>query len=680
MFSRLSRPSPSPSRARARRSGRLLRCSAIGLFLTMTLLMVIGAVVGPDRGKLQAQEGRPGVEEAKPAGEIPQEAVKPIVRTTLTFEVDPEPARIGLTGPTLGSVTSDRTPKIRGTAHPGQSVQVLVDGQVLGLAKADDHGEWSIVPAAALGPGSHTVQVAAASEAQLAAQAQLEQQAQAQEEAAAAAAKGPAPVAKLKVGQGDASNILSKAISFLGIFALIGVAVLLSNNRRAINWRLVAVGTVLQLGFAVFIFYVPGGKFVFDTATSAVAKLLEFTGQGSTFIFRSFVTGQWEAGLVNFTFAVLPTIIFFSSIMTVLYHVGIMQKVVKVFATVMQKAMGTSGAESLSAAANIFVGQTEAPLVIKPYVDQMTNSELMTVMTGGFATVAGGVLAIYVGMLQPTFPDIAGHLLAASVMSAPAALVIGKIMYPETQVPVTGGDLQMSGESEDQNVIDAASRGAAEGLQLALNVGAMLLAFIAIVALINYVISWPSLMYNTHVLDEMTAFLAQHGLAAPQGCGPGVKDDAVLGCIDTVNTWLATAKPEGYAVLLDPAVAPMLQLEQILGYLFWPFAFVMGVPVEDCMHIGRLLGEKFVLNELVAYSSLQRMLLDPTIQLSDRSVIIATYALCGFANLGSIGIQLGGIGGIAPSRRGDLARIAFRAMVAGTLAAFMTATVAGILV
>ena len=489
---------------------------------------------------------------------------------------------------------------------------------------------------------------------------------------------------KLKVGQGKPSGLLDRAISFLGVFALIFIAFLMSNNRKAINWRLVGVGAGLQLTFALIIFYVPGGKEVFAFATSVIKKLLDFTGDGSRFIFSSYVTGQWEAPLINFTFAVLPTIIFFSSLMTILYHLGLMQRIVYLFASVMQRAMGTSGAESLSAAANIFVGQTEAPLVIKPYVQEMTRSELMTVMTGGFATVAGGVLAIYVGMLEPTFPDIAGHLLAASVMSAPAALVIGKIIYPETETPKTSGALKLEITREDQNVIDAASRGAAEGLTLALNVGAMLLAFIALMSLINYIIGLPTLLWNKGVLKELAeVFLAQK-LAIPTGCEvAAVADDKVLGCVTTMKETLLAAQaglsPEQLKVL-GGAVAPSVTLQVIFGYLFWPFAFIMGVPVSDCMHIGQLLGEKMIINELVAYSSLQRMLQDPTIHLSDRSVIIATYALCGFANVGSIGIQLGGIGGIAPGRKQDLAQIAVRAMLAGTLAAFMTATIAGILV
>jgi len=426
---------------------------------------------------------------------------------------------------------------------------------------------------------------------------------------------------KRKIGEGEKSSFGERAVSFLGLLFFIGLAFLMSNNRKRVSWKLVGWGVGLQLAFALIIFKMPYGEEVFDGATRVVNALLGFTNVGSDFIFKSFVTGQWEPAMINFTFAVLPTIIFFSSLMTILYHIGLMHVIVAGFAWVMQKVMGTSGAESLSAAANIFVGQTEAPLVIKPYVDDMTVSELMTVMTGGFATVAGGVMAIYVGMLQDTFPDIAGHLIAASVMSAPAALLIGKIMIPETEDPKTMGSVKMSQEKEDVNVLDAASRGAAEGLKLALNVGAMLLAFIALVALVNALIAMP-------------------------------------------QAWF---------------IENPLTLQEILGYLFSPIAWIMGVPWADAMHIGKLLGIKMVLNELVGYAELQMMLNNPEIVLSDRSVIIATYALCGFANFGSIGIQLGGIGGIAPSRKHDLAKIAMKAMIAGTIAACMTATVAGIL-
>ena len=317
-----------------------------------------------------------------------------------------------------------------------------------------------------------------------------------------------------------------------------------------------------------------------------------------------------------------------------LYYMGIMQAVVKGMAWVMMRTMKTSGAETLSAAGNIFLGQTEAPLLIKPYVAGMTMSELMAVMTGGFATVAGGVMAAFVGMLIFYFPDIAGHLMAASVMSAPAALVFAKIMWPETEEPVTRSTLKVDVEKIDANVLDAASRGAGEGLHLAMNVGAMLLAFIALIALLNALIGWIGDFTN------ITDFFQNIG-------------------------WLAATQP--------------LSLDSILGWLLAPLAWLMGVPWADAPAVGSLIGIKTAVNEFVAYLQLSSMLSGDT-ALQPRSVVIATYALCGFANFSSIAIQIGGIGGIAPSRRSDLARIGLRAMVAGSLAAFMTATIAGILV
>lgn len=421
----------------------------------------------------------------------------------------------------------------------------------------------------------------------------------------------------------DDVSLLSRLVSLLGVLVFVGLAFLLSNNRKRVNWRLVVTGILLQFAFAIFIFFVPYGDVLFDGVTTGFNKLLEFTNAGSDFIFSSYVTSKWEPHIINFAFATLPTIIFFSSLMAILYHLGIMQWIVSLFSVIMQKTMRISGAESLSVAANIFVGQTEAPLVISPYVSKMTNSELNTVMTGGFATVAGGVMAIYVGMLSSTFPDIAGHLLAASVMSAPAALVVSKIIFPETETPLTAGQSAISSDdSPAANILDAASRGAGEGLKLALNVGAMLLAFISLVAMANYFIGLAQFWTN------------------------------------------------------DP-----LTFEDMCAYLFWPLAWVMGVPAEDCFDIGRLLGVKMFINELVAYKELATMLNAPGgTHLSQRSIIIATYALCGFANFGSIGIQLGGIGGLAPERKSDLAKVAFKAMLGGTIAAMMTATVAGVLV
>jgi len=445
----------------------------------------------------------------------------------------------------------------------------------------------------------------------------------------------------------------SRLVSAFGLVGLLGIAWLLSTDRRLIPWRVVAWGVGLQFVFALFILRTPIGERIFAALNTVIVALLGFTVEGARFIFGNLVwnnvpVGTGDAlgnapiaetpGLVAqtgafFAFNVLPTIIFFSSLMTVLYHLGVMQLVVRGVAWVMMRTMRTSGAETLSAAGNIFLGQTEAPLMVKPFVATMTNSELMAVMVGGFATVAGGVMAAYVGMLVSYIPDIAGHLLAASVMSAPAALAIAKLMVPETGEPETRGTLKVTVKSPDANVIDAAARGAGEGLTLALNVGAMLLAFIALIALINALLGWAGDTVG------LTALL---------------RDVGALGADQRVT------------------------LDVLLGWVLAPIAWLMGVPWQDAVEVGALLGIKTVLNEFVAYLQLSTLLTEGA-DLSPRSVIIASYALCGFANFASIAIQIGGIGGIAPSRRSDLARLGLRAMIGGTLAAFMTATIAGMI-
>ena len=443
---------------------------------------------------------------------------------------------------------------------------------------------------------------------------------------------------------------LQRLQSVLGLAILLLIAWALSTNRRKVPWRVVAWGLGLQLVFALFILRTPAGESIFATLNDVVVALLGFTEDGARFLFGNLVQsnipiGSGEVGggpfsadpgrVANagafFAFNVLPTIIFFSSLMAVLYHLGVMQWIVKGVAWVMMRTMRTSGAETLSAAGNIFVGQTEAPLLIKPFVEKMTMSELNAVMVGGFATVAGGVLAAYVGMLVAFFPDIAGHLIAASVMSAPAALVVAKIMVPEEAVAETRDSLHVHVESLDANVIDAAARGAGDGLRLAANVGAMLLAFVALVYMFNGLLGWASDLLG------ITSLLQSQGVIAPD--------------------------------------AP-LTLQFILGWIFAPLAWVMGVPWEDAVQIGSLMGIKTVLNEFFAFLDLQ-VLLTTGADLSARSIVIATYALAGFANFSSIAIQIGGIGGIAPSRKSDLAILGLRAMIGGTIAAFLTATVAG---
>ncbi|HIA79744.1 MAG TPA: NupC/NupG family nucleoside CNT transporter [Candidatus Marinimicrobia bacterium] len=405
---------------------------------------------------------------------------------------------------------------------------------------------------------------------------------------------------------------MERLIGILGIIVLLGIALAMSNNRNSIPWRLVAWGLGLQLLFAIFILKTPMGQPFFGAVDTVFKKLLSFSDAGSDFLFKSFSTGVVEAPLMNFAFRILPTLIFFSSLITVFYHLGIMQFIVKWIARAMQKTMGTSGSETLSVSANIFVGQTEAPLMVRPFVSKMTKSELMAMMVGGFATVAGGVMAIYVKMLED-IPGIAGHMMAASIMSAPAALVIAKIIYPETESSETMGELNITLEKKDDNVMEALSHGATDGMKLAANVGAMLVAFVAMIALVN----------------------------------------AILGLID-------------------------LSLQQILGWIFSPLAWTMGVPWSDAGTIGTLMGEKLVLTELIAYGDLAE--LRSTNSISDRSAIIASYALCGFANFASVGIQLGGIGGIAPERRKDLSKLAMKAMIGGALASWLTATLAGILI
>ncbi len=404
---------------------------------------------------------------------------------------------------------------------------------------------------------------------------------------------------------------MEKLISFIGLLVFIGIGYAFSTDRKKIAWRTVLTGVGLQLLLALLILKTSGGRLFFDGAKDFFNAILAYTDEGSKFIFGSMMNAE-KNGFI-FAFMVLPTVMFMSSLMSILYHMGVMQKIVEAAAWVMMKIMRVSGAESLSAAANIFVGQTEAPLVVRPYVDDMTNSELMALMTGGMATVAGGVLAAYVG-----FGIDAGHLLSASVMSAPAALVCAKLMVPESEKSKTAGKVELNAEKTTVNIVDAAASGAAEGLKLALNVAAMLLVFIALVAMLNGILGYVGSLF---------------GMAN-------------------------------------------LSFELIMGYVFAPVAWLMGVPWEECTQVGSLLAKKLVLNEFVAYLDLKNMLGS----LSERSVIISTYALCGFANFSSIAIQIGGIGTLAPKRRQDLSRLGIKSLIGGTLACLMTATIAGILI
>ncbi len=400
----------------------------------------------------------------------------------------------------------------------------------------------------------------------------------------------------------------------IGVLFLLSIAYLLSNNRKAIKSRTVLWGLGLQFFFALIILKIPFIKSQFSYIDKIFKKIISFSDAGSNFLFESFIPGVgYHEAMINFAFRALPVIIFFSSLINIGYHFGIIQFIVKWVAKIMQKSMGTSGAETLSISANIFVGQTEAPIMVRPFINNMTKSELMAIMTGGFATTAGSVLALYVLWLEK-IPGIAGHMLAASIMSAPAALVVAKIIYPEIEKSETKGNLKNIPKKETQNVMDALGKGATDGLKLAANVAAMLIAFVSIISMVNYFLSF----------------------------------------IFSMN------------------------MQEMMGVFFQPLAWTMGVPWDEAKILGSLMGEKIVLTELIAYSNLSDLVNENSI--SNRTAIIASYALCGFANFGSIGIQLGGIGGMAPKRRRDLSRIGVKAMVAGAIASWLTATVAGLLI
>ncbi len=434
------------------------------------------------------------------------------------------------------------------------------------------------------------------------------------------------PALLLLIAAPDSTALTSRLTAVVGLLALLGAAWLISGRRRPFPWKIVAAGLALQVVFALVILRTAFGRAVFEFAQSFVVVIQNFTREGTRFLFKDLADPGGHLGF-TFAFQVLPTIIFFSSLTSILYHLGVLQKVVGGFAWLMRRTMRISGAESLSVGANVFIGMTEAPLVIRPYVSGMTSSELMTLMTGGFATIAGGVLVAYAALgIDP------GHLLSASVMSAPAALLVSKILLPETETPATLGGAVVKSERQTVNVIDAAAAGAADGLKLAVNIGAMLLAFIALI----YMGDW------------------------------------LIGLVNTaVDKWLLQ-DTLGWNLRLIPN-----DLKTVFGGIFGPLAWLMGVPAQDAHQVGTLMGEKIVINEFVAYISLGRAMELGSLQ--PRSIVIATYALCGFANFSAIAIQIGGIGGIAPDRKKDLARFGLRAMAGGAIASFMTATIAGII-
>lgn len=430
----------------------------------------------------------------------------------------------------------------------------------------------------------------------------------------------------------------------LGVAVLLGICYLLSADRRAINWRIISVGIAMQAVLAIAILKVPLIKMIFDFIASFFVVVLDFTEAGANFVLGAWpdavqVSDGVSGGVVTvgyiFAFKVLPTIIFFSALSSVLYYLGILQLIIKGFAWVMTRSMKLTGAESLAAAANVFIGQTEAPLVIKPYLENMSRSEILCLMTGGMATIAGGVFAAYVGFLGGSDPEarqlFATHLLTASIISAPAAIVAAKMLFPETrEVDMEHQKLDIPKQDIGNNLLDAISRGTADGLRLAVNVGAMLLVFTAFIAMVNYILingvgSWTGL--NDYVVEQTGGRFA------------------------------------GF------------NLEYLLGILFAPMAWLLGVPSADILLVGQLLGLKTTLNEFFAYAALEGLKDDMT----RKSLLISTYALCGFANFASIGIQIGGIGAIAPGQRQTLTEFGIKALIGGTIACFLTAAIAGVL-
>lgn len=418
----------------------------------------------------------------------------------------------------------------------------------------------------------------------------------------------------------------------LGMVVWVGLGYLLSRNRQAINWRTIAIGLLLQLLFALAVLEAPVVQSGIASISTFFVRLLDFAQEGARFLFGPLVD---EEGIgYIFAFQVLPSILFFSALTSVLFYLNILQTVVRGFAWLMSRSMKISGAESLSAAANVFIGQTEAPLLVKPYIQNMTRSEVMALMSGGMATIAGGVLAAFVGFLggdsEASRTLFASHLISASVMSAPASLVMAKLLFPETE-PIRY-QLRISRQEVGANLLDAVTNGTGQGLRLAVNVGAMLLVFTALMALIN------------HLLGALGGLLG-------------------------VNSWLNQ---------ISEGQFQQLSVQAVLGYLFAPLAWLLGVSGKDVTQVGFLLGEKTILNEFYAYKSLSVLKAQGGV-LEAKSILIATYALCGFANFGSIGIQIGGIGALAPNKRTMLSQLGLWSLIAGTLACFMTATIAGML-
>ncbi len=432
----------------------------------------------------------------------------------------------------------------------------------------------------------------------------------------------------------ESSFIITLLRGLLGIIVVLFIAYLFSSNRKAINWKAILVGLLIQIVIAILVLKVPFIQHGIEIVGKMFIKVLDFTKEGSTFLFKSFISDKVESPLINFAFWILPTIVFFSALTSVLYYYGIIQKVVYGMAWLMKKAMNLSGAESLSATGNIFLGQTESPLLIKAYLEKMTKSEILLVMVGGMATIAGGVLAIYIGFLGGDDPVqkmlFAKHLITASVMAAPGAVVAAKILVPQTEE--VDESIKVGKDKIGSNVLEAISNGTSEGIKLAVNVAAMLLVFIAFVALVNFI------FYK-------------------------------IGDYTSLNAWIMDITSGQY---------DKLSVQFILGYSLAPLTWLIGVPSADMALVGQLLGEKIILNELIAYKSLKEYI-DLSAFASQKSVIISTYILCGFANIGSIGIQIGGIGAIAPGKRKMLSKLGMKALLGGTLASLLSATIVGVI-
>ena len=552
---------------------------------------------------------------------------------------------------------------------------------------------------------------------------------------------------------------MQNLISFLGIFVFIFLAWTLSEDRRRFPWRVVLWGLGLQFTFAILVLssWSPGAQ-LFLRLNDVFNALLNFSKEGALFVFGSMGATQGNGGVLTLqeyltrlgaqssdpavqaavrtgtvpgfflAFQVLTTIIFFSALLSILYYLGVMQKVVMFFAKIMEHTMKVSGAEALSNSANIFVGQTEAPLVVRPYLEKMTRSELNAIMVGGFANTAGGVLGAYILMLSGYFPNIAAHLISASILSAPAAFIVAKVMVPERDKPLTVGDAQPDTPSDDANLLDAAANGSSVGLQLTLNVIGMLFSFVAIIAMVNMMVGWlggffgstqgllvldaalaaiavgVALVYRLGKVSDTILWLSLFAVLAAYGgtkvLAPGAA--RVVGLVG-LALWLpilvgSIRKVFPFKVALIGVVAALgianlsyvifgplgsgtsLSLQLILGWLHWPVAFVMGTPVQDCLVVGRMLGEKLILTEFVAYADLAghlQAVRQGTATMDPRSIVITSYALSGFANFVSIAIQIGGISPLAPSRRQEIARLGLRAMIGGAITSYIIACVAG---